>query len=176
MSTSQNSDRNTQTTNGRIAIRPKTVAFVLLGFATIGLAVWGLSSDSPTTEDLVSDDEWVNGMKSPLGAVGVSDSAAGPMSESAPLVLPHVTPDGLATAGNAGRSTELTGPLFNESISNSPSSRQGITTAGFERPVSSPTSGSARPITEAPRVTANQPVWLTGTIEASPTQGRAASK
>ena len=172
MSTSQKSANSTQTTGTKIAIRGKTLAFALMGIAAIGLTLWCMSSDSPQTEDLVADDEWVDGMKSSLGAVGVSDSAAGTTSDSAPLVLPSVTPDGLATASNSSRNTGLTGPLFNESISSPQTSRQGVSTAGFEQPTSATSTGAARPAVGAPRVTANQPVWLTGTIEAAPAQGR----
>ncbi len=172
MSTSQKSKDSTPSNAGKIAIRPKTVAFALLGLAAIGLTIWGMASDSSETgDDLAADVDWADGMKSPLGAVGVSDSAAPASSESMPLVLPNVTPDGLATASTSDRNTGLTGPLFNESISTSQPSRQGVSTAGFERPVD-----AARPATGAPRVTANQPVWLTGNIEPAPTQSRVAVK
>ena len=174
MSKSQQSQDGSPATGAKLAIRPKTVAFVLMGIAAIGLTLWGMSSDSLETDDLVAEDEWVDAMKSPQGAAG--DSAGGSTSESTPLVLPSVTPDGLATAGSAGRNTGLTGPLFNESISSSSTTRQGVSTAGFEQPMAAPPAGSVRPITGAPRVTANQPVWLTGTIEAAPAQGREGPK
>lgn len=176
MSIAQKSANNSSITGPRIAIRPKIVLFMVLGMAAIGLTFWGMSSDSPPTEELVSDDEFVDGMKSPLGALGVSDSAAGSANGNMPLVLPNVTPDGLATSSSAGRNTGLTGPLFNESISTSASARPRVAAAGFEQTMVGSPTDAARPLTGATRVTANQPVWLTGNIEPVPTQGRATSR
>ena len=134
-----------------------------------GLAFLALSNnDDAATSDDISDEEVVMGFgPKPLGAMGVSDSAS-PNNENAPPTLEFPAAD-LASRADAA---PVPGPLFGAGPQGlEPASvTLPVTSASFERPAvnQAPGQTSARQAPITPRATANQPVWLTGTIEASP--------
>jgi|GEM_PF-3490975 len=137
-------------------------AVVIVG----GLAFFGLNANNQATEpEEMSDEEMLVGFqKQSLGAMGVSDSAS-PTGDNNPPPLEFPAADQAAPVESASSS----GPLFGSGLNGFSSSLNNpvsVTAASFERPlpgVSTPQ--DARPAPIAPRVVANQPVWLTGTIE-----------
>lgn len=151
-------------------LKPANLGLFAAVLLVCGLAFLAMSgSDGAATSDDITDEEVVMGFgPKPLGAMGVSDSAS-PSDQNAPPPLEFPATDVTSRADAA----PTQGPLFGagpRGFEPAPKTDP-ITSASFERPASQPsglTTGRQAPIT--PRATANQPVWLTGTIEASPNQ------
>lgn len=135
-------------------------AVVLVG----GLAFFGLRANNQQADlDEISDEEMLVGFqKQSLGAMGVSDSASPSTGKEPPLEFPAAQDLKFNEAASPG-------PLFSGSptgIEMPAAKSDAVTAASFERPLGVPSNSSpirTSPVT--PRVVANQPVWLTGTIE-----------
>lgn len=132
-----------------------------------GLAFFGLNANNqPTEPEEMSDEEMLVGFqKQSLGAMGVSDSASPSTDNSNPPPLEFPAADQAAPVESAATA----GPLFGSGLNGfdpSPSAPVAVTAASFERPLPGvSTAPGARPTPITPRAVANQPVWLTGTIE-----------
>ncbi len=149
-------------------LNPKVGGVVAAVLLVGGLAFFGLSANNQSADlEEMSDEEMLVGFqKQTLGAMGVSDSASPQAENTPPLEFPALND---ATPKEAATSA---GPLFGNALSpfdGSNAKTEAVTSASFERPLpGTTTSSGVRPGPVTPRAVANQPVWLTGTIETTP--------
>ena len=188
MPTRSKKHQKTSTTIGKLPVsgqqvlelcrRPSVLIFCgCLGLATI-LGVWASRSSSDSVADSDLTDEQLESDFLALGALGVSDSANPSPGSVNPQFNFDETPSpaeppifdeesAFISQAVASSSTpdfepsfESDGPRFGRPIvTTDPRSESAVQQAGFERtqPSSQATPGA--------RVTANQAVWLTGSIE-----------
>lgn len=143
--------------------RAKSLAVLGLCVIAVGLAAWIMRGDAQDLEDGLVDDDLFPELKL-NGALGVSDSASdlktGP---GAPFLLPN---GGEAVAASSKlEEQDSDGPLFPGQFGLGGAAQpipNKIETAAFTQAPA----GMAKPaVSGTSRVTSNQPVWLTGTIE-----------
>lgn len=169
MSHSSTSSKSPAESSGWLAKVPFKNGLLMIGGLLCVVCLIGVYWSTPATvsdsesDDPSDDDVMLTGLQ-PLGAMGVSDSANSedektPVNVSfpdkAPATLPELT-----------RSEP--GPLFGNvlpQVAPNPLP-DSVRAASFERQLVLP-GASERPA-GTPRAVANQPVWLTGTIETAP--------
>lgn len=146
--------------------RKKPLAVLALCAVAVCLAAWILKGDGQDAEDGLVEDDLFPELKL-NGALGVSDSGSEPKTDrDAPFLLPD--DDRARAVSPKVTEQDSDGPLFPgqpsfETVIQTTGPSNKIETAGFTQ---TPPPGAAKPIPAGTtRVTSNQPVWLTGTIE-----------